>query len=74
MKIRNLSVLSYAQGFTSWHYRAPEENLEEILKTNFFLDAIDMLHHGDLITISCRDGVALRGVYNNRIVKLEPLV
>ena len=49
--IRNLSVLSYAQGFTSWHYRH-KGALAEVLAPGFFNPAADMLADGDMMMIS----------------------
>lgn len=63
-RIRNLSVLSYAQGFTLWHYRANVATLSadkidavgitEVSAPGFF--ECDMLASGDIILVSCRDG------------------
>ncbi len=68
-RIRNLSVLSYAAGFTAWHYRAsaptltfdllPPLPLAEILADGFFADAADLLSPGDTITVSASDGCAI---------------
>ena len=60
--IRNLSVLSYAQGFTLWHYRAnvptlagslvPPASAAEVAAPGFFDPAGDMLAQGDMLLIS----------------------
>ena len=55
--IRNLSVLSYAQGFTCWHYRR-RGPLAETLEPGFFNPASDMMEQGDMIMISAADGGA----------------
>ena len=57
--IRNLSVLSYAQGFTLWHYRANTANVADVLADGFFtgLGQHLMVIHGDIIHVSCVDGV-----------------
>ena len=39
--IRNLSVLSYAQGFTLWHYRAGAARLDDVATLGFFNNAGD---------------------------------
>lgn len=49
---RNLSVLSYAQGFTLWHYKAGADPIEDIVAPGFFRDAADLLSPGDLMMIS----------------------
>jgi len=63
---RNLSVLSYAPGFTSWHYRAHEEcptghYLAEVLVPDFFSEFAGErgIRTGDTIMCSCRDGGVL---------------
>jgi len=53
--IRHLSVLSYAQGFTAWHYRHASL-LADALRDGFFNSAGDMLASGDTIMISAQDG------------------
>ena len=53
---RNLSVLSYAQGFTLWHYKADGDRLDDITAPGFFRDAGDLLAPGDMMMISARDG------------------
>lgn len=55
--IRNLSVLSYAQGFTSWHYRQ-RAALADTLAPGFFNSAADMFEKGDMVMISAIDGGA----------------
>jgi hypothetical protein len=65
--IRNLSVLNYAQGFTSWHYRGHATTLgatltgpttmAEVQTAGFFAPAKDMLAVGDLIIVSTSDGM-----------------
>ena len=54
--IRNLSVLSYAQGFTLWHYRAGAAGLDVVATPGFFDNAADMLAVGDMMMVSGTDG------------------
>lgn len=56
--VRNLSVLSYAQGFTLWHYRGGEGvTLEEVSTPGFFDPAADgIVSSGDMILVSTRNG------------------
>jgi len=63
---RNLSVLSYAPGFTAWHYRAHEQcptghYLAEVLEPDFFSEFAGErgIRTGDTIMCSCRDGGVL---------------
>lgn len=54
--IRNLSVLSYAQGFTLWHYKAGGARLDDAITPGFFDDAGDMFAVGDMLMVSASDG------------------
>ena len=54
--IRNLSVLSYAQGFTLWHYKAGAARLTEVATDGFFDHAADMIAAGDMLMVSAADG------------------
>ncbi len=54
--IRNLSVLSYAQGFTLWHYKAGAARLDDVAVDGFFDHAADMISAGDMMMISATDG------------------
>lgn len=56
--LRNLSVLSYAQGFTRWHYRAARLSLDHVLTSGFFDPAGDMMRPGDMVDVSAADGGA----------------
>ena len=58
MKIRNLSVLSYATGFTLWLYRC--EDFTQSLEQGYFLPVADMFKQGDMIIIVAPNGVAQR--------------
>ena len=55
--IRNLSVLAYAQGFTSWHYRQ-RGPLADTLAPGFFNSVADRFEKGDMMMISAADGGA----------------
>ncbi len=47
-KLKDLSVLAYANGFTLWHYRTadPDTLVDD---ANYFLEAVEMLREGDMI-------------------------
>ncbi|NKD55198.1 MULTISPECIES: hypothetical protein [unclassified Haematospirillum] len=47
----NLSVLSYANGFTQWHYRTKDTTLA----TGYFNSVADMLRKGDLMVVNLDD-------------------
>ncbi|MCX6783337.1 MAG: hypothetical protein NTZ20_05135 [Candidatus Levybacteria bacterium] len=61
-QIRNLSVLAYANGFTHWHYREQADSVREMNKSSYFTDAHDMMVVGDMLTVSCPEGVFQRAV------------
>jgi hypothetical protein len=78
--IRNLSVLNYAQGYTSWHYRAradsgSEAAQKDVLAPDFFEQARDMLEAGDTVLCSCSDGGVLLYVHTSGTssVKVEAM-
>jgi hypothetical protein len=54
--IRDLSVLSYANGFTLWHHKAGIDTLADVAGDDYFADASDMMAAGDLILISAAGG------------------
>ena len=60
MLLRNLAVISYAQGFMIWTYRC--EDLDKALAPDYFLSACDMLRENDLMLIRASLGVAQRYV------------
>jgi len=72
--IRNLSVLSYAQGFTLWHYRAGQARLDDVATLGFFNNAADLLKVGDMMMISGIDGGRLVFIASTALgVRIEPL-
>jgi len=58
-KIRDLSVLAYANGFTMWHYKTTDA-FNDTQTPGYFADASDMLTQGDIINISAAGGVGIR--------------
>ena len=54
---KNLSVLSYANGFTLWHFRTSDP-IDEILTPNYFGPAAHMIEPGDMILANVADGGA----------------
>jgi hypothetical protein len=55
MRLRSLSVLAYANGFTLWHYRT-EYDLHVMQSDGFFDEATAMLNRGDIVMVSAKDG------------------
>lgn len=54
---RNLSVLSYANGFTLWHYRT-EDPAAAVDNAGYFNEAARMLREGDFILVNAGLGTA----------------
>ena len=61
-KIRNLSLLSYAQGFTMWLYKDTSLTRAQITAEGFCNPSKDMVVAGDMIIITGADGTVLRVV------------
>lgn len=61
--IRNIAVLTYAQGFTAWHYRH-RGALSDASMPEFFSSVGDMMRPGDTITVSAQDGGAILFVHS----------
>lgn len=54
MQMTSLSVLSYANGFTLWHYRTTD-TASTVRTPEYFAPARDMLRANDLIIINAID-------------------
>ena len=66
-KLKDLSVLAYANGFSLWHYRTADPGTE-VDTTNYFAAAADMMRVGDIVIANTDDGAAasfLRVASNN---------
>ncbi|MCC7427213.1 MAG: hypothetical protein IT557_09925 [Alphaproteobacteria bacterium] len=61
-RIRDLSVLAYANGFTLWHYQGGADSLATISGLRYFDAAAEMLGAGDLILVAAEDGSRLQRV------------
>jgi len=57
----NLSALSYANGFTFWHYKTTDDDAGEVAAAGYFKDAAAMLRRGDFICVNAatRSGLLL---------------
>lgn len=55
--IKNITVLSHANGFTHWHYTT-RDNLSDVVAFNYFLAVKDMMKKGDLITVNAENASA----------------
>ncbi len=73
---RHLSVLAYANGFTLWHCKAPKDAIDEVVSSNYFREAADMLTTGDLVMVTASNGARIVSVAMADIetVIIAPLV
>lgn len=56
----NLSVVSYANGFSVWHYLSTEDTVANMLADGYFNEAKDMLRAGDMMYLVARyEGTAI---------------
>lgn len=51
-----LSVLSYANGFTLWHYRTNDSQSDIFVKDGYFAPVADMLRVNDAIILNAARG------------------
>jgi hypothetical protein len=58
-KVRNLSALAYAQGFTLWHYKGGTTPLATMREPHFFDSVSDMVRTGDMVMASGADGATV---------------
>ncbi|HEX6113255.1 MAG TPA: hypothetical protein VFZ10_13190 [Geminicoccaceae bacterium] len=59
----NLSALTYANGFTLWHYKTPDAALD-VDTTGYFNEAASMLRVGDFIFANANvDATMQSGVF-----------
>lgn len=66
-QFRDLSVLSYANGFTLWHYKSASDTLAQVSASGYFNSAGDMLLRNDLLTV-----VATDGARHQRVISAVP--
>ena len=57
----NLSALTYANGFTLWHYKTPDI-LDQVLDAGYFNGAAGMLRPGDFLYVNCTGQLPEHGV------------
>lgn len=61
---KNLSVLSYANGFTLWHYKTPDAQ-RDVRAPGYFDDARDMLRQADMLHVNAGDATGTLVVSRN---------
>jgi hypothetical protein len=71
--MRNLSILSYANGFTLWHYKSHLDTIKEVQEPEYFVDAGDTLREGDMIMVTAVNGSAILAISssNNSTMKVS---
>jgi hypothetical protein len=60
--LEGLSVVSYADGFTLWHYRAGADSRATVGAAGYFTPAGHMLRAGDMMVANAADGLVLMTV------------
>ena len=58
MDLANLGSVAYANGFSLWIYRCPEDARAALITDGYFADASDQIAHGDVLLCAASDGVA----------------
>ena len=65
----NLSAISYANGFTMWHYRTPDW-LATVCEDGYFNDAHKMLRGGDFMIVNA----GIEDEPENAMLIVSPLI
>lgn len=65
---KNLSIVTYANRFTLWHYKT-EDSPNTVLAKGYFNGAAYMLENGDAMGIAIKDNLYIRMIckQNNNI-------
>ena len=58
---KNLSVIAYANGFTLWHYSAPE-TMAVISANGYFNSVKTLMNIGDIVIINASDNTAIKKI------------
>lgn len=69
---KNLSVITYTNGFTLWHYLA-NDPIATVIGDDYFQDIYpSLIMPGDIIYIQCGDDIYVRVLYiDNGVAKLK---
>lgn len=65
IKIRDLSVLAYTNGFTLWHYKSHVDTVDTIQEPGYFLDVFDIIKEGDMIMVTAVNGSCILAISSN---------
>lgn len=58
---KNLSVIAYANGFTLWHYAAPE-TIATISANGYFNSVKTLMNIGDIVIINASDNTSIKKI------------
>jgi hypothetical protein len=73
-KTRNLSILTYANSYTHWHYKS-EDDIATTCAPGYFAPAADMMSARDTVITDATEGVFFRVVSGtNQNIELIPLL
>lgn len=71
---KNMSVISYANGFTLWHYRSERDEMSLICSDNYFANYKTLCHNGDIVMINAKNDTAIKKfVKNEKSIKVQKL-
>ena len=59
---KKLAVLSYASGFTQWHYFTDDKLQDVIGNDKYFISVYAFFNVGDVMLINAKDGAGFRVV------------
>lgn len=70
---RKLAVISYANGFTLWHYKSKDDTLA-VIKDNYFpVQVQSLMAVGDIMIINAKDFTSILCVDSLSPIKLVAL-
>lgn len=56
---KDMSVITYANGFTLWHYKTHKDSIKDILEDSKYFSVIHTLcNAGDIIIVNSKDETA----------------
>lgn len=67
---KNMSVVAYANGFTTWHYIESELDMKAVYMVNFFGSVWTLMAVGDIIFLNAKNGTAqlvVTKIENNKV-------
>ena len=68
-KVRGLSVHTYSNWHTIWHYKT-DDTMQTVCSHDYFAEASDMMEHHDMIIIAASDADGIRFVRIDEDIRL----